>query len=62
METITCNYPQIEELQDSDLLAHICDERIYAAIRGNAVVVLAWNELTEDEQRAAYTSTFEIYA
>lgn len=64
METITRNYPQIEELtiSDDDLLAHIQDEKIYAAIRGNKIVILAWNELTDDEQRAAYTSTFEIYA
>ena len=59
MTTTTRNYPQIEE---SDLLQHIEDERIYAAIRGNAIVVLTWNELTDDEQRAAYTPTFEIYA
>jgi hypothetical protein len=58
METITCNYPQIED----DLLQHIQDERIYAAIRGKAIVVLTWNELTEDEQRAAYCAAFEIYA
>ncbi len=58
MTTITRNYPQIE---DDDLEQHIQDTPMFGAIRNGQICEITWNQLTPDEQRAAYTSTFEIY-
>lgn len=51
-------YPTIAEC---DLQAHIEDDLEVNAIRNGQLVSVRWNELTDDERRAAYDVLFCIY-
>lgn len=48
-------------VREDDLLQHIQDELTVNAIRDGKLVEVRWADLSEDEQRAAYCSTFHIY-
>jgi hypothetical protein len=50
-------------VRDDELTLHAEDERCYSAIRsGTLIDGLTWNELTEDEQRAARAVVFCLYS
>ncbi len=52
---------EIRCIHEDDLCQHIEDELEVAAIRNGILVTRFWNELTAEEQRAAYCNLFSIY-
>ena len=49
-------------IREDDQRAHIEDDRCYSAIRGGKLLTgLTWNELTDEEQRAARAVIFDLY-
>lgn len=56
----TISHPQTT-IQESDLKQHVEDDIKVTAIRDGNLTEVFWNELTEDEKRAAYCNMFSIY-
>ena len=54
--TVTHNAACITE---TDLTPHTEDDSKVNAIRDGKLVEVCWNDLTEDEQRAAYVALFD---
>ncbi|HYU72013.1 MAG TPA: hypothetical protein VEL31_04985 [Ktedonobacteraceae bacterium] len=46
-------------LIETDLKEHIEDDLKANAVRDGKLVEVAWNDLTEDERRAAYVALFD---
>ena len=55
----TINQVEQRRLADSDLQAHIEDGLIVQRMVNGQVVPCRWNDLTEEERRAAYESMFD---
>ncbi|HYU72388.1 MAG TPA: hypothetical protein VEL31_06880 [Ktedonobacteraceae bacterium] len=48
----------VARLIETDLQAHVEDDIKVNAVRDGKLVEVSWNDLTEDERRAAYVATF----
>jgi hypothetical protein len=49
----------VARIIETDLVQHIEDDITVNAIRDGKLVEVFWNNLTEDEQRAAYVAMFD---
>ena len=49
-------------VREDDLEQHIEDDLKVNAIRDGKLVEVPWNELTDDERRAAYVELFHMYS
>jgi hypothetical protein len=49
---------ELERCIAEDLVSHIEDTPMYGSVRSGTLVEVTWNELTAEEQRAAYNNTF----
>ncbi|MBV9616406.1 MAG: hypothetical protein JO031_13185 [Ktedonobacteraceae bacterium] len=48
-------------IREDDMQTHIEDSLTVNAIRDGLLIDVPWNELTDEERRAAYVTTFHIY-
>ncbi len=59
--SVATTLPVQTTIPESDLQAHIEDDLTVNAIRDGKLVEVHWNDLTEDERRAANVVMFHIY-